>query len=131
MPATITVEFKGRVPNVEILDFYKNNQVDLFMTTSAMEGLPMTLIEAASFGIPLLGTNVGGIPEIINDQTGMLIPEYPDPLAVADMIEDFKLDHGNSILFRRSVKECWKNNFESMKNYTEFYEDIILLSRNA
>jgi len=131
LPATITVEFKGRVPNVEILDFYKNNQVDLFMTTSAMEGLPMTLIEAASFGIPLLGTNVGGIPEIINDQTGMLIPEYPDPSAVADMIEDFKLDHGNSILFRRSVKECWKNNFESMKNYTEFYEDIILLSRNA
>ena len=42
-------------------------QMDLVVLPSVMEGLPMALIEALSYGIPILATNVGGIPDILKD----------------------------------------------------------------
>ena len=130
LPDTIHVDFKGRVANSEVMDFYKNNTVHLFITTSAMEGLPMTLIEAASFGIPLMGTNVGGIPEIINDTTGLLIPEKVDVIAVAKLIDDFLISDKNSKQFRGKVKGFWKENFEAIKNYNDFYDRVQGVQKN-
>ncbi len=61
-------ELKGATPNHEILEYYKNIHVDLFIQLSRTEGgVPVSMQEAASFGIPLLGTNTGGIPEIIKE----------------------------------------------------------------
>ena len=127
----IKVEFRGRVSNKEILDFYATNMVNLFITTSAVEGLPMTLIEACSFGIPLMGTDVGGIPEIINEKTGLLIPEKVDAEAVAKMIIAFREGAGNTETHRKAIKKYWEENFEANKNYTEFYSNLIKMNATA
>jgi len=51
---------------------------------SVHEGLPMTLIEAMSVGLPVVATSVGGIPEAVtHDQTGLLIPRTREALAEA------------------------------------------------
>ena len=48
--------------------------IDLFLMTSAREGLPNALIEAQVLGIPVVATDVGGVPEIVQDgQTGRLL----------------------------------------------------------
>lgn len=47
----------------------------------------VVLLEALSFGLPLIASNVGGIPDIVEDgKTGILVPEK-DPMAIADAIE--------------------------------------------
>ena len=58
---------------------------DIFVLPSLKEGLPYTLLEAASAGLPLISTRVGGIPEIIEDgKNGLLVsPKNPDALAEA------------------------------------------------
>ena len=58
------IEYLGEVKNAadKILP-----QIDLLVLPSIMEGLPMSLIEAQSYGIPILATEVGGIPEILKD----------------------------------------------------------------
>lgn len=48
---------------------------DAFMLTSVSEGIPVTILEAMAAGVPVISTNVGGIPEIITPgETGLLAP---------------------------------------------------------
>lgn len=65
-----SVIFTGHVNNVA--DYYQI--MDLLVIPSYSEGLPNVLLEAMSFGIPVIATSVGGIPEIINDNNGILVP---------------------------------------------------------
>ncbi|XXT19520.1 glycosyltransferase [Sorangium sp. So ce429] len=58
---------------------------DVFALASLTEGISLTLIEAASAGLPIVATRVGGNPEIVKEgETGLLVsPGSPDPLAAA------------------------------------------------
>ncbi len=52
------------------------NKADIFVLTSKFEGLPLSICEAMSVGIPVLATNVGGVSEMVtNDHNGYLIPK--------------------------------------------------------
>jgi glycosyltransferase involved in cell wall biosynthesis len=54
---------------------------DLFLLTSISEGIPLTVIEAMSAGLPVVSTGVGGVGEIVLDgQTGLLAPAGDDRL---------------------------------------------------
>lgn len=57
---------------------------DVFVLPSLKEGLPYVLLEALCAGVPIVATAVGGIPDIINETNGILIPPArPDLLAEA------------------------------------------------
>lgn len=128
LPSTVSVEFKGHVSNSGVLDYYRSHSINLFIIVSEMEGLPMSLIEACSFGIPLMGTDVDGIPEIVNDTTGILIAKEVDPVKAAALIRDFKENGKNTKVFRAGVREFWKENFHNKSNYKKFYDAIIGIS---
>jgi glycosyltransferase involved in cell wall biosynthesis/tetratricopeptide (TPR) repeat protein len=50
------------------------SEMDVFLFTSMTEGLPNVLIEAQGFGLPVVSTNVGGVPEVVQDEeTGILV----------------------------------------------------------
>jgi glycosyltransferase involved in cell wall biosynthesis len=53
--------------------YYSINTVDLFINVSSSEGVPVSIMEAMSFGIPVIATAVGGTPEIVSEKTGWLI----------------------------------------------------------
>jgi glycosyltransferase involved in cell wall biosynthesis len=86
------VQFLGAIPNQEINGYLERAAV--FVRPSHSEGLGTAFLEAQSQGVPVIGTAVGGIPEIIQDgQTGWLVPPY-DPAALAARLA-FVLDPAN------------------------------------
>lgn len=59
-------------------------QFDVFVLSSRSEGFPLALIEALATGLPCVGTEVGGVPEMLGEETGVLVPaESPEDLAHA------------------------------------------------
>lgn len=58
---------------------------DLFVMSSAMEGLGTSVLDAMALGIPVVGTSAGGIPELLAGGAGRLVPPG-DPAALADAV---------------------------------------------
>lgn len=81
----IVYKFMGYCDNEEIMKFYERKHVDCFITTSSTEGLPVSIQEALSMGIPVIGTAVGGVPECI-DRNGILMSANPKPAEIAESI---------------------------------------------
>lgn len=64
--------FTGPVPNEVIVDYYQAS--DIVVLPSLMEAVSISGLEALSCGVPVIGTNVGGIPFIVKDNiTGILV----------------------------------------------------------
>jgi glycosyltransferase involved in cell wall biosynthesis len=56
---------------------------DAYLLSSAWEGMPVVLLEAAAVGLPIVATRVGGVPEVVEDGvTGFLVPPG-DPASLA------------------------------------------------
>lgn len=84
-------EFLGHVSNDELLQMYKSKKVDMIILPSVdlggglHEGIPVALIEAMSFEVPVISTDTGGISELLYDDAGLLVPQK-DSRALADAI---------------------------------------------
>ena len=61
---------------------------DVFVLPSVKEGFPWTLIEAMSAKLPVIATDVGAIPEIIDDHKNGLLTKPKDPAGLADKIKE-------------------------------------------
>ena len=70
-------------------DFIKNilSRSDIFVNPSVSEGLPTTILEAASCALAIIATNAGGTTEIIHDRENGLIVPAKDPEAIRGAIE--------------------------------------------
>lgn len=96
--------------------------MDLLILPSQMEGLPMSLIEAQAYGIPILATEVGGIPEILKDgYNGYFIKRNGDD--IADKITKCS-DIGNYIKLSQNSKNLYMQNFTAEKMFSN-YENFI------
>ncbi|MBK6836141.1 MAG: glycosyltransferase [Bacteroidetes bacterium] len=100
----IVTEYKGAISNKDVLDFYKENTINLYISVSETEGLPVSMMEVISFGIPILATNVGGCDEIVTNKAGVLIPKDFDSAKVANQIKEFRLSEMNDSNFRDGVR---------------------------
>lgn len=77
------VRFLGERPKHEVADLMR--AADLFVLPSLAENLPVVLIEAQASGLPAVATTVGGVPELVDDEAGLLVPPA-DPAALATAI---------------------------------------------
>lgn len=125
LPGNISTHFPGYVDSV--MEYYKHTPIDLFLTTTYTEGLPFTLMESISFGIPVMGTKVSGIPEVANARTGFLIPQTFDSKETAEKITEYKswLPQEKEAL-RISAKTFFEEVFVSEKNINQFIDRFLL-----
>ena len=95
---------------------------DVFVLPSLKEGFPWTVIEAMAAGIPVIATNVGAVPEIIeNNENGILI-EPRDPKTIADSIEKLMNDKNLVEKFIQNGKKTVIEKFNLQKMVSKFEE---------
>jgi glycosyltransferase involved in cell wall biosynthesis len=78
------IEFLGYLSQDELLKRFIAS--DYFVLPSLEEGNPIVMFEALGFGLPFIGTDVGGIPEIIDEERYGLLVQMADPEALAGAI---------------------------------------------
>ena len=95
---------------------------------SRMESLPTTVKEAFYLNVPVIGTNVGGIPELIkNNETGILVPPE-NPSEMAQAINELLSDREKSEKLATNGNTFVKNNMTwdvILPKYIQFYEDLL------
>ncbi|MBS3912903.1 MAG: glycosyltransferase [Bacteroidetes bacterium] len=115
---------KGNCSREEIFQFYETVPVNLFLSLSFTEGLPISMVEAISFGIPILATDVGGCREIVNEETGVLVEVDMENEEIIKSIEHFRDSKWNKPEIRKGIKQFWAENFDAEKNYKNMVKII-------
>ena len=125
----IEVDFKGSILNVKVYEFYASQEVDVFVNASSSEGLPVSIMEAISFGIPVIATDVGGTREIvIQNESGYLLDVNFKPKDLAENIKLLmNLDDNCYKDLRVKTRKTWENNYQGKMNYSGFVEQILEL----
>lgn len=121
LPENITFELKGQISNTEILQYYSNNPVGLFLHLSESEGLPVSMMEAQSFGLPIIACDTGGVNEIVNNETGTLLDINLPFSIVIESIESWLKSDINK---RKSIQNHQQKYFSSTRNYLSFCNEI-------
>ena len=69
--------FLGNLDHQKLLENYKTNKIDIVIISSVSthipEGIPVSLMEAMSYEIPVVATDCGGTKELVDGQTGILV----------------------------------------------------------
>lgn len=98
------IEFKGWVSGDQKEELLQGS--DVYVLPSYFEGVPISILEAMSFGKPIISTNVGGIPEIVENNSNGLLISPGDKKALLDALlfysdNPMKIKaHGNQSLLR-------------------------------
>ena len=126
LPPHIAWEMTGPKPNEELMRWYAETPVSCLVNVSSSEGLPVSLMEACSFGFPCVATEVGGTPEAVRDGlTGYLLGKNPSPEEIAAALKRLReLPDAEYESMCRNARRLWEDKFDAEKNYRLFYAEL-------
>lgn len=119
----ISYTFTGYVENYKVIQYYREHWVDCFITTSSTEGgCPVSAQEAMKFGIPMIGTDVGGVTEMIQGN-GILLPSDPTGDQIAAAIRKMmSFDKDTVDVMRGAARRLWEKEYDADVNTQRFAE---------
>lgn len=117
----LKINLKGFVSNEIIRKDFGQINFDIFLNLSLSEGIPVSIMEAISAGIPVIATDVGGNGEIVKDETGILINVNPSEIEFARSVEVILTDK----TLKTKAINFYEANFNANINFNNFYNKII------
>jgi len=123
LPTTINWRFHGRLEPNQVMSFYRDHPVDAFVSTSSSEGRPVSIMEAQSCSVPVIATAVGGVPEMVAPDDGVLLPPLPVPREVAVAIAA-AADNPGFEAKRGASRQRWETTHDATKVGLEFARRI-------
>lgn len=118
--------FPGAMTNDKVLQFYRENYVGCFITTTETEGgSPVSVQEALSFGIPIIATGIGELPQMVKGN-GILLSDNPIESEVGQAIEQMAEIYNTEEYFSmcRSSLMIFEEKFNAENNFMELIRDL-------
>jgi len=117
------VKFLGERNDVAFL----LSRAGIFILTSLREGFSLSLIEALACGLPVIATNIGGVPEIVKDQENGLLVSSQDSRALAIAIKSLLKDEPRMREMGLKGREIFEKFFTleiMLKRFDELYKEL-------
>lgn len=126
MPPNIRYRINGVTPHEDIMQFYADNHPVLFINLSYVEGIPVSIMEAFSYGIPTLATDVGATKELVKNQNnGYLIKRDYMIGEVSDTINRYlALSDAEINQYRENAERTWEREYQE-ENFSSFVEALL------
>ena len=130
------VEFLGNIPHNELLDIYRDQKINLVVLPSLdlgknnHEGIPFSLIEAMAYGMPVVSTKTGGIPELLKGKAGLLVPPQ-NSFSLAEAIEKLIRDQELCLKISQRARKRIEENFHVRKTVSQLIEILNELQQNT
>ena len=124
VPNNLKVDLKGWLNRNELHKFYLDTPIDLFINVSTKEGTPVSLMEAISYGIPVIATEFGGNKEIIEFGGGLMLTINTNKNEISDTI--YKAINKENFL-RNSALNTWEKKYNSSLNNKHFCNELFKL----
>lgn len=121
--SNLKISFIGQLANTEVKKKLAAECFDVFINSSASEGIPVSIMEAMSYKIPAIAPDVGGIADLVNRSNGYLMPAV---CTTDDIKKGIDAIHQNKekINYKENAYQWVKKNFNSDINYPEFIEEL-------
>ncbi|SAL86429.1 glycosyl transferase, group 1 [Caballeronia arvi] len=104
LAAAPEVQYVGPQYGLEKTRFFSQTDLLVFPSTYPNEAEPVTILEAFSFGVPVIATALGCIPSLVSDERGFVVPAQARlPLTIAGLIQQLIEDE---ITYRRLSENC-------------------------
>lgn len=118
--STVSAKFLGRISNSEVLRYYRENPVDLFINLSESEGVPVSIMEALAHGVPVVATDVGGSSEVIDAGNGRVVDVDAPVSQIVGAIHGLLDDPEMISPTRKAAREMAEQRCSSFLNYSNF-----------
>lgn len=126
LPLEVEWELRGWVDNATVHEFYRTRGVAALVSLSASEGVPVSMMEAQSYGIPIVALGVGGIEDLVTDETGILLrPDASTDAVATALATALQPGHFDPAAIRAAFKR-----FDAAKNYPAFADAILSIWRD-
>jgi glycosyltransferase involved in cell wall biosynthesis len=124
----LEVHLPGAPPWQRVLEHYREHPVDVFVNASSSEGVPVAVMEALSYGVPVVAPAVGGIAEIVSEDTGRLLSEQPSADEIAQALAKI-VDCNEPERLRSACRARWAERFDARTNFDAFARELRALRR--
>ena len=115
----VQCSFPGQVSNSEVRHIFQTRRFDMLVNLSSSEGIPVSMMEAISCGVPIVATDVGGVRELVVKPVGVLINEK------VDFSEFYEAVRAVSMLKSDDIREFWNKNHNAEICYPSFRDAVV------
>lgn len=119
--------FLGYIPNSEVISAYKKFGVSVVINVSESEGVPVSLMEATSVGVPIIATDVGGSRELFRESMfeGLLSPNPSPQEIAAKLLELSTLSTQQYENYCQATFESWNDYWNVEINLKKFASELV------
>ncbi len=128
--ASISYINYGNITPQELYSIITSQYFHFLINTSKSEGIPVSMMESIACGIPIIATNVGGVSEIVNEDTGILLSKNIDAEALSNVISTYLTNYPFNKEKRGQITDFYKKNYHATTNYTDFCTQILNYIKN-